>query len=83
MKFTSLSPITISPGVGVLEAGDDAQDRALAAPGRAEQDEELAVGDLQRDVADGLDLAEALHQVLDQDLCHRLPSRPSGTVVTA
>ena len=63
--------------VGVLEPGDGAQDRALPAPRRPEQDEELAVGDLQRDVGDRLDLAEALHQMLDHDVCHATPSRAS------
>ncbi len=61
--------------IGVFEAGDDAEDRALPASGRAEQDEELAVGDPERDVADRLDLAETLYQVLDQDLCHCSPCR--------
>src|SRR5262249_11589032 len=64
------------PGVGVLEPGDHAKDRGLAAPGWAEQHQELAVGNPEGDVADGLDLAETLHQVLDQDLCHcSLPRR--------
>ena len=56
--------------VGILEPRDDSQDRALPAPRRPEQDEELAVCDLQRDVVDRLDLAEALHQMLDHDVCH-------------
>ena len=41
------------PRGGFLETGDQAQHGALAAPGRPEQDEQLAVGDLQRDVACG------------------------------
>jgi hypothetical protein len=46
--------------VGLLQAGDDPQDRALARPGRAEQGHELAGGDLERDPVDDLELAEPL-----------------------
>jgi hypothetical protein len=36
----------------LLEAGDDAQERRLAAAGRADEHHELAVGDPERDVVD-------------------------------
>ena len=61
-------------GGGILEAGDHAEDRALPAARRPEQHQKLAVLDLEGDVADGLDLAEALDQVLDQDVSHGAPS---------
>ena len=38
-----------------FEAGDHAQRRRLAAAGRADQHHELAVGDLERDVAHGVE----------------------------
>ena len=60
-------------GGGVLESGDHAEDRALATPGWSEQHEEFAVLDLERNVADSLDLAEALDQMLDQDVGHVAP----------
>ena len=47
-------------GVGALDAGDQAESRGLAGAGRAEQDDELAVGDGERKVADGAGAAEAL-----------------------
>ena len=37
--------------VGVLESGDQAKRRRLAGAGRAEEDEELAVGDGEIDMA--------------------------------
>ena len=49
----------------LLEPGHHAQDRRLATPGRADEDHELAVADLERDVVDRLhaarkDLADAV-----------------------
>jgi hypothetical protein len=49
--------------VGLLEAGDQAQRRALARARRAEQREELAATDVERDGVDGRDLAEAPREV--------------------
>ena len=49
-----------APRVGALEAGDHAQRRRLAAAGRAEQREELAAADLERDVVDGGHVVERL-----------------------
>ena len=46
--------------VDLLEAGEAAQQRRLAAARRAEQDDELAVGDRQAHVVRGDDLAEGL-----------------------
>ena len=47
-------------GCRLDEAGHDAQGRGLAAAGGAEQDEELAVGNVERNVIGGLELAIAL-----------------------
>ncbi len=53
--------------VGPLEAGDHPQRRRLTAARRAEQREELAASDLERDVVDGGDLVERLLTPLDGD----------------
>ena len=45
--------------VDLLEAGDGAQQRALAAAGRADQNRELAVGNVEIDAAHGVDRTEA------------------------
>ena len=54
----------------MLEAGDAAQRRGLAAAGRAEQDDELAVREGERDAVDGGDVAEGHPQVVEPDLRH-------------
>ena len=46
-----------------LEAGDHPQDRALAAAGRPDEDDELAVADLEVDAVDDLQLAVFLDQI--------------------
>ena len=50
----------MSPLVGLLQAGDHAQQRGLAAAGRADEDDELAVVDLQVDAVDHARGAEVL-----------------------
>ena len=60
-----------------FEPGDHAQRRRLAAAGRPEHDEELAVGDGERRILHGGEAAEGLVQVLDADLGHR-PSPGNG-----
>ncbi len=65
------------PGVGLLEAGDHPHRRGLAAARRAEQGDELALGDLERDVVDGAHVPEGLRHALDADrgpVVHRHPS---------
>ena len=47
-------------GGGAVEAGDEAQQRGLAAAGGADEDHELAVRDVEGDVADDLGGAEGL-----------------------
>src|SRR5690606_793580 len=61
-----------------LETGDHPQHGGLAAAGRADENEELAVLDVQVDVADGagavgVDLSEALHRYCR----HFTSSRPA------
>ena len=56
-----------APGVGLLEAGDDAQQRRLAATAGAEQRGELAGGDADGDVVEGDEVAEALADARDLD----------------
>ena len=59
--------IRIRPAVGRLEAGQHAQQRGLAAAGRAQQREELALVDVEADIVDRVDVAELLGDVLDPD----------------
>ena len=59
----------------LLEPGDHAQRRRLAAARRADEDEELAVRDVEREVLDGLDAAVVdLVDVLELHLSHVAPS---------
>jgi hypothetical protein len=51
-----------------LEPGQDAQDRALAAARRPEQRDERAVLDLEADVVDGDEVAEAFVEMFDSDV---------------
>ena len=51
----------------LLEAGEHAHQRGLAAAGRAEQREELALVDVERLVVDGDESAEALGDVAELD----------------
>ena len=74
-----------APGGRLLEAADHPQRGRLAAAGRAEQAEELAVHDLEVDVVDREDVAEGLRD-LDQpnvDVLHGYAAAPGeGTVWT-
>ncbi len=54
----------------ILEPGDHPQRGRLAAARRAEQHEELAVGDLERQVVDRDDVAEALGHMVEHDPGH-------------
>ena len=68
-------------GVRLLEAGEDAQQRRLAAAAGAEQGVELAALDLQARVVDGREAAEALGDVFENEkLRHvaRPPRRRGG-----
>ena len=59
--------IRILPAVGRLEAGQHPQQRGLAAAGRPQQREELALVDVDADIVDRVDVAELLGDVLDLD----------------
>ena len=52
-SLTRLPSIRQVAGGDVLEADDHAQQRRLAAAGGADEDHELAVGDVEADVLDG------------------------------
>ncbi len=58
------------PGGDLLEAGDHAQQRRLAAAGRPDDDDELAVGDLDIDAEDHFERAVALADVAEADVGH-------------
>ncbi len=62
---------------GGLEAGDDAEERGLAAAGGAEQDHELLVADGEVDLVEGGEGPKTLGNALDADLGHAVPSCPS------
>ena len=70
-SLTTWPPMRISPDVGLLEPGDHAEQRRLAAARGAEQDEELAFLGREVHAVDGVDLAEALTDVFRLDRCHR------------
>ena len=57
------------------EAGDDPQGRGLAAAGRAEQDQKLAIADVDRNVIDRLEVAVAFGDPVN---CRRAMVRPRG-----
>ena len=70
-SVTSRPPISIEPSGDLLEAGDHAQQRRLPAAGRADEHDELAVVDLQRDVVDRDDVAaEPLRDMGQADTGH-------------
>ena len=72
-SVTSRSSIGIEPLGHLLEAGDHAEERRLAAAGGADEHEELARLDLERDVVDGDDVAgERLRHALEHDLAHEV-----------
>ena len=58
-------------GGRAVEAGDEAEQGGLAAAGGADEDDELAVGDLERDVADDLGGAEGSGDVAEGDAGHQ------------
>ena len=67
------------PGRGLLEPGDHAQQGRLAAARGPDEDAELALVDLQRDVVDDVDRTEALMHLRDLQSRHGLP--PFGWAV--
>ena len=71
------------PGGDVLEAGDHAQRRGLAAARRTEHREELAVFDVERQIVDRGDFMEALGYTVETNvgLCQSAPHK--GALGTA
>ena len=57
----------------LLEPGHHAQRGRLAAARRAEEHQQLAVGDVQRQVVDRGGVAEPLGDPVEADLCQRVP----------
>jgi phenol 2-monooxygenase len=55
------------PRVGAFQPGDDAQQRGFAAARRPQQRHQFAAADVQADVAQGLEVAELLADVLNVD----------------
>ena len=66
-SLTTTPPMAISPAVIVLQSGDHAQQRALAAAGRPDQHQEFVVGDGQVDAVDDFHRAEALDHLTKID----------------
>ena len=58
-------------GGGVLKPGDDPQQRRLAAAGRADEDTELAVLDIEIDALDHFGLAEGLGDAAERERAHQ------------
>src|SRR4029079_16621569 len=58
----------VPPGRPLPEAADHPQGRRLAAAGRAEEREERAARDLERDAVDSPQVAELLHDILEPDI---------------
>jgi len=66
------------PRGGFLKSGDHAQRRALAAAGRADQDNELAVGDVEIDALYRRGAVKSLDNIAERDLRHLLAFRCAG-----
>src|SRR3984957_7720107 len=58
------------------EAGDDAQGGGLAAAGGPKQDKELAIGNIERKVVDGPEVAVGLGDAGHVQACHAQTTRP-------
>src|SRR3569623_3605160 len=67
-----LAVIGDSAAVGQLHAGDNAQERGLAAARRPKQRHLFAGGNVEADVVEGIELPEALFDVADFD-AHDVP----------
>jgi hypothetical protein len=71
-----VAPFLVDGAGGLrIEAGDGAQQRGLAAAGRAEEADELTLGDIQTDIAQGGEVTVALGEVADFEEGHR-PNLP-------
>ena len=70
ISLTRTPPIFNSPAVTLSRPGDQAEQRGLAAAGRADEDDELAVLDLEVDAVEHLDGAEGLVHAGERDVSH-------------
>src|SRR4051794_6257287 len=68
--FTTLPPIAISPPVMILQAREHAEQGGLASAGRSDEDDHLAVGDVDAEPVQNLDRAKRLPHVADLDRRH-------------
>ena len=66
-------------GVGALEAGDQPQQRGLAAAGRPQHRDQLAARDLEVDAGDRAHAAEGLDDASDRDVAHATMLRSAAT----
>ena len=66
-------------GADLLEAGDHPQARRLPAAGRADQDHELAVADLEIEIVDGDHISIALGDMIERDCRHDSSSKLAGS----
>ena len=74
------SPLDEDPaGIDRLEQVDAAQERGLAAPRRADEADDLVLGDVEVDAAQDLQLAEGLVEPLDRERRRRVRRRSPGT----
>ncbi len=64
--------------VGLLESGDEAEHGGLPAAGRADEHQQLTIGDVQGQVPDGDDAAVALRHPFEADRCHHPASLIHG-----
>ena len=68
-SVTSSPSIRIVAGGQILQPRDQAQQRGLSAARGADEDDELAIVDVEVDAGDDDDIAEGLADVLEGDLC--------------
>ncbi len=74
MSLTTFVADTQLAAGDLLETGDHPQRRRLAAAGRAHEDEEFAVGDVEAQVGDGLEpIRIDLVDAVEYDRSHDVP----------
>jgi len=76
--LTTRSPNADLAAGDILQSRDHAQQGRLSAPGRPDQDDELAVVDRDVDPVDDPRRAEGLLDIANCDRRHRIPPRSAG-----